>query len=107
MAERIVGRAVALAPETMAEIVAVAIEASHPRDAAAIVRLLPDDLPAVMARHEALARRAPATTEIQLVADESVGRHGCVVETAHGRVDARLETQIEALEQAILRGVGR
>jgi flagellar biosynthesis/type III secretory pathway protein FliH len=65
------------------------------------VRLHPDDLPAVETRRDTLAARAPAASEIALVADDSVGRYGCVVETPHGRVDARLETQLEALEQAI------
>jgi hypothetical protein len=35
------------------------------------------------------------------VADEAVGRAGCVIETAVGRVDARLETQLAALERAL------
>jgi flagellar biosynthesis/type III secretory pathway protein FliH len=104
MAAKIVGRAVALHPETMAEIAAAALAAVRPRDTAVTLRLNPDDLPAVAARKETLAARAPAATEIALVADEAVDRHGCIVETAHGRVDARLETQLAALEQAILRG---
>jgi flagellar biosynthesis/type III secretory pathway protein FliH len=106
MAERIVGRAVALAPETMAEIAATALAASRPREAAVTLRLHPEDLAAVADRRDTLAARAPAAAEIALVADEAVGRYGCVVETAHGRVDARLDTQLAALEQALLRGVG-
>jgi len=39
------------------------------------------------------------------VADASVGRNGCVVETPVGRLDARLQTQLDALERA-LRGTG-
>ena len=104
MAERIVGRAVALAPQTMAEIVTTALAASRPRDAGVTIRVHPEDLAAVSVRREALATGAPAATELALVADESVGRHGCVIETALGRIDARLETQLAALEQAILRG---
>jgi len=38
------------------------------------------------------------------VADPAIGRHGCVVETVVGRLDARLDTQLDALEKA-LRGV--
>ena len=59
------------------------------------------------ARRDALAARAPAAAALDLVADESVGRHGCVIETALGRVDARLATQIAALERALReRGYG-
>ena len=64
------------------------------------VRIHPDDLPAVEARRAALEARAPAAA-LELVADEAVGRHGCVIETPQGRVDARLETQLAALERAL------
>jgi flagellar biosynthesis/type III secretory pathway protein FliH len=104
MAERIVGRAVALDPEVMAEIAAAALAACRPGGALVRFRLHPDDLAAVAGRREALARRVPASATLDFVADESVGRHGCVIETPRGRVDARLETQLAALERALVGG---
>jgi flagellar biosynthesis/type III secretory pathway protein FliH len=103
MAERIVGRAVNLAPETMAEIAGEALAGCRPGAGTVRVRIHPDDLPAVEARRAALEARAPAAA-IELVADEAVGRHGCVIETPQGRVDARLETQLAALERALTAG---
>lgn len=103
MAEKIVGRAVALAPETMAEIAGEALAACRPGAGTIRVRIHPDDLPAVEARRAALEARAPAAA-LELVADEAVGRHGCVIETAQGRVDARLESQLAALERALTGG---
>jgi flagellar biosynthesis/type III secretory pathway protein FliH len=103
MAEKIVGRAVALAPETMADIAAEALGACRPGAGAVRVRVHPDDLAAVEARRQALAARAPAAT-LEIVADEAVGRSGCVIETPQGRVDARLETQLAALERALTGG---
>jgi flagellar biosynthesis/type III secretory pathway protein FliH len=103
MAERIVGRAVALAPETMAEIAGEALAACRPGAGTVRVRIHPHDLPAVEARRTALEARAPAAA-LELVADETVGRHGCVIETPQGRVDARLETQLAALERALTAG---
>jgi flagellar biosynthesis/type III secretory pathway protein FliH len=100
MAEKIVGRTVALDPEAMAEIAAEALGACRPGPGTIRVRLHPDDLPAVEARRAALAQRAPIAT-LELVADDTVGRHGCVIETPQGRVDARLETQLAALERAL------
>src|SRR5262245_46641918 len=101
MAEQIVGRAVTLAPEMMAEIVGAALEACRPRGDWVRVHVHPDDAAAVTARRDALAARAPAGAALDIVADEAVGRHGCIVETALGRVDARLETQLAALERAL------
>jgi flagellar biosynthesis/type III secretory pathway protein FliH len=103
MAEKIVGRAVALAPDTMAEIAREALAACRPGAGAVRVRIHPDDLPAVEVRRAALEATAPAAT-LELVADESVWRYGCVIETPQGQVDARLETQLAALERALTSG---
>ncbi|HMF40887.1 MAG TPA: FliH/SctL family protein [Polyangia bacterium] len=102
MTEQIVARAVTLAPELMAEIVGAAMDACRPRGDWVRVRVHPDDAAAVTARRDALSARAPAGAALEIVADEAVGRHGCVIETALGRVDARLETQLAALERALL-----
>jgi flagellar biosynthesis/type III secretory pathway protein FliH len=67
------------------------------------VRIHPDDLAAVEERRAALMARAPIVA-LELVADETVGRAGCVIETAQGRVDARLATQLAALERALTAG---
>jgi flagellar biosynthesis/type III secretory pathway protein FliH len=101
MAERIVGRAVDLAPEVMADIAGAALETSRARGGVVKLRLHPEDLAATSERREALAARALGASALAFVADEAVGRYGCVVETAHGRVDARLESQLAALEQAL------
>jgi flagellar biosynthesis/type III secretory pathway protein FliH len=101
MAEQIVGRAVTLAPELMADIAGAALDACRPRGDWVRVRVHPDDAPAVTARRDALAARAPQGAALEIVADEAIERFGCVIETAVGRVDARLETQLAALERAL------
>ena len=102
MAEQIIGRAVTLAPELMADIAGAALEACRPRGDWVRVRVHPDDGAAVTARRDALVARAPRAAALEIVGDESVGRYGCVIETAVGRVDARLETQLAALERALM-----
>jgi flagellar biosynthesis/type III secretory pathway protein FliH len=101
MAEQIIGRAVTAAPEVMADIVGAALDACRPRGDWVRVRVHPDDAAAVIARRDALAGRAPPAAALEIVGDDAVGRHGCVIETAVGRVDARLETQLDALERAL------
>jgi flagellar assembly protein FliH len=101
MAEKIVGRAVALDPGVMAAIAAEALAACRTRGGGVQLRVHPDDLEAVEAARAALAAPLGGADALELVADESVGRHGCVVDTAVGRVDARLATQLEALRRAL------
>ncbi len=101
MAEKIVGRAVALDPTIMASIAAEAVAACRTRGGVAQLRVHPDDLAAVAEARAALAEARGGEDALEIVADESVGRHGCVVDTAVGRVDARLTTQLEALSRVL------
>ena len=101
MAEKIVGHAVALDPTIMAAIAADAIAACRTRGGVAQLRVHPDDLAPVAEARAALAEALGGQDALEIVADESVGRHGCVVETAVGRVDARLATQLEALRRVL------
>ena len=101
MAEKIVGRAVALDPTIMAAIAAEAVAACRTRDGVVRLRVHPDDLAAVMPARAGLAERLGGDAALELVADESVERHGCVVDTSVGRVDARLATQLAVLRRSL------
>jgi len=108
MAEKIVGRAVELDPSIMGEIVGQALAASRVRSGSVVLRVHPDDLAAVEQARSRWLQRLAAAVEVRVVADDSVGRHGCVVETPVGRLDARLQTQLDALERALRStGLGR
>ncbi|MFL5306795.1 MAG: FliH/SctL family protein [Polyangia bacterium] len=100
MAERIVGRAVTLDEGVLAEIAAEALATCRTDVGSLRVRVHPDQLSALEQRREWLAARAPGVA-IDLVADDGVSLHGCVIDTPRGRVDARLETQLAALERAL------
>jgi flagellar biosynthesis/type III secretory pathway protein FliH len=106
MAERIVGRAVELSPELMGEIVAEALHASRARKGAVVLRAHPDDLATVERERPRWLARVAAGVDVRVVADPAIGRHGCVVETAVGRLDARLNTQLDALERALRGAAG-
>jgi flagellar biosynthesis/type III secretory pathway protein FliH len=101
MAAKIVGHAVEVSPEVMADIAAQALAASRAKAGAVVLRVHPEDLPAV---EQARGRWGTGAVVVRVAADASVGRHGCVVETPSGRVDARLESQLAALERALLKG---
>jgi flagellar biosynthesis/type III secretory pathway protein FliH len=106
MAERIVGRAVELAPDTFTEIAVQALAATRARAGLIKLRVNPDDR-AALERDEArraLLARFDGVVELEIVGDAAIDRGGCVVETATVRLDARLETQIAALERAVAGG---
>jgi len=103
MAEKIVGHAVEVEPEALTAIAAQALAASRARAGLIKLRVNPDDRAALERDHarRALLARFEGGVELEIVADPAVGRGGCVVETATVRLDARLETQIAALERAV------
>lgn len=106
MAEKIVGRAVALDEGVLAEIAGEALATCRTDVAALRIRVHPDQIAALEQRRDRLAARAPGAA-IDLVADDGVGLHGCVIDTPRGRVDARLETQLAALERALAGAEGQ
>ena len=106
MAERIVGRAVELSPELMGAIVAEALQASRAKAGTVVLRVHPEDLAAVERERPRWLARVVAGVDVRVVADPAIGRHGCVVETAVGRLDARLHTQLDALERALRGAAG-
>ena len=103
MAQKIVGRAVEMAPALLEEIAARALAASRARGGTVRLYLHPEDRAALdrdPVRARLLARLA-AGAALDLRTDDRVGRHGCVVETATVRIDARLAPQLAALERAL------
>jgi flagellar assembly protein FliH len=106
MAEKIVGHAVDLDAGVMADIAAQALAAGRGCGAGIVLRVHPDDRAAIeQARPRWLGRGEVG--EVRLVGDVSVGRYGCVVETPVGRIDARLQTQLDWLERALAGGTPR
>jgi flagellar assembly protein FliH len=104
MAEKIIGHAVAVDAAVMRDIAAQALAAAKPGGQAVLLRVHPEDLASIAsARAEWLAELG-LKAGVKLVGDEAVGRFGCIVETPRGRLDARLETQLDALERALRRG---
>ncbi|MEK6606206.1 MAG: FliH/SctL family protein, partial [Myxococcota bacterium] len=90
VAEKILGRELALRPDAVADICAGALDQVRGRQRV-IVRVHPDDLPRVRRDHAIVTFRA----------DAEIARGGCVVETEAGVVDARLSSQLAAIERAL------
>jgi len=101
VARKVIHREIGQSPEIVAEICSRAL--TRLVSARALeVRIHPEDLPVVEDRREVLAANAVAGANLEFVADWSVERGGCVIESESGRVDARLDTQLAALEKALL-----
>lgn len=96
-AQHLVQAELTVKPERIAEIVE-GLLARVRRAERAVVRVHPDDI-AALTRWREQAQLA----HVELEADDSLARGGCVVRTPIGTLDASLETRIEALRTALAR----
>jgi flagellar assembly protein FliH len=103
IAEKILRHELSRRPELAVGIIQEALQlaAGQPQ---VKLRLHPADIDVLQdCGPEALSRLAPLG-EAVLVPDETITRGGCLIETRHGVIDARLETQIERITRELLEG---
>ena len=100
IAEKILGRELSQRPEAVVDIVREALVAAGTARQVSI-RCHPDDLAALERGRPRLLERATRAQLLQLRADPNLGRGSCIVETELATIDARLSTQLDAIERAL------
>ena len=100
LAEKIIGREIARDEGVIADIVATALRAAR-RDEALTIRLNPAD-GTVLEQFRGRLDPAGRARFLDFVTDPQVKRGGCLIESESGTIDAQLETQLRALERALL-----
>lgn len=94
VARRLIGDALEDDPSRVRAVVAQALERAR-RARRIEIHAHPDDVPHLR------SVASGSETTVAVVPDPSVGRGGCVLHTDVGEVDARIEVQLAALEQAL------
>jgi len=100
VAEKIIGREIKLDENVRGEIVLTALRQARQQEMLT-VRVNANDLPLIenmRGRIDAFGR----ARYLDFVADQAIGEGGCMIESASGTIDARLETQLRVLENALL-----
>ncbi len=98
VARRVVHREIQLDAQLVAALAHVALDRLDAGRGPALLKMHPEDI----ARLRDTTTAEWAQSAIRLIPDASVARGGCVVETAHGRVDATVDTQIAEIAHALL-----
>lgn len=62
----------------------------------------PDDFEFIQGQRLHFAALVNGETEIKIIPDHSISPKGCMIRTAFGSVDARIDTQIEEIKKVIL-----
>lgn len=100
VARRIIGHAIDVKPEVIRDIVGEALMGARGREEIT-VRIHPRDHDQVQEVRNDYARELDGVP-VYFEADSSLERGGCIIETESGRIDARLETQLQVLREALL-----
>lgn len=93
VAKTVIGEEVALNPNIVARMVEKAVQKAG-TDNPVRIKLHPDDYKTIMPYWEKGSGPGGKGLEWEAVADEQIGRGGCMIDTKFGTVDARIETQL-------------
>ena len=101
LSSKIVGNTVEIKPEIVLEVVKKAIQ--HLVDKNKVVlKVNPKDCQLVKSHHQQLLATIDGIKNLEIEEDIRVKPGGCLIETDSGNVDARLETQMQVLREALL-----
>lgn len=100
IAEKIIGREIEKDETVRGEIILTALRQARQQEMMT-VRVNAADLPLVEKMREKIDAFGRAR-HLDFVADQAVKKGGCLIESASGTIDARLETQLRVFEKALL-----
>ncbi|RKP55456.1 flagellar assembly protein FliH [Cohnella endophytica] len=102
IAEKILNRKLAKAPEMAMKLFEKAL--SRRKEQGVITLCVsPSQFAFVQAAKEELSHFLDSQAELQIVPDSSVQEGGCIVRSAFGSIDARVDTQLEAIREQLLK----
>lgn len=100
VARRITGAQVEAEPRVLVRGVRAALEALS-QESRLEIKVHPEDVQLARRFAARWVDKVAHETAVRVIGSDAVGRGGCMVEGDEGNVDARVETQLEALHQAL------
>lgn len=101
IARKVIQQEITQSPRVLSRIVAAAVSECSDRDRV-VIHLNPNDYAVVAADRQVFLGALGEEGQISLISDDAIGPGGCLVETATGTVDARIEAQLDELYRALL-----
>ena len=101
IARKILGKELEFHPEAVVQIVKQALGEKARQRREISLRVHPDDMAIIREHKGELLELLSRTKEIAIREDPNVQRHGVVIETDAGTIDAQLDTQLAVFERAL------
>jgi flagellar assembly protein FliH len=106
LAQKILAGAIAVEPERVIESVQGALRGIVERERVTVL-VNPDDLELVREAMDGISASLGGIEHCIVESERRVGRGGCVVRTAVGDVDARIDTKLERAAEVVAAALGR
>lgn len=101
IAEKIIGQQLTLAPEMAIELIRKSL--SRRREQGVITLCVaPGQLAFVQAAREELHFAIDSQAELQILPDSTIKDNGCVIRSAFGSIDARIDTQLAEIKRELM-----
>lgn len=101
VAKKVVGEELMINPECITNIVKKAVHKATDREELT-VRVNPENLDIALNAQDEIKLSAAGIRKLKITADSAVSVGGCVVESSNETVDARIERQLDEIEQALM-----
>ena len=101
VAEKIIGKQLSLSPELVLDMIRSALRRSMDKETVTLC-VSPAQFSYVQSVRDELSNAIDAQVELRILPDPSVQDRGCVIKTSFGSIDARVETQLTEIKQALL-----
>ncbi|MNZ50521.1 flagellar assembly protein H [compost metagenome] len=101
IAEKIIGQQLTLAPELTVELIRKSL-ARRREQGVITLCVSPGQLAFVQAAREELNYAIDSQAELQILPDSTVKDNGCVIRSAFGSIDARIDTQLSEIKRELI-----
>ncbi|GMK48044.1 hypothetical protein PghCCS26_51740 [Paenibacillus glycanilyticus] len=101
ISEKVIGRQLSKAPEMALELIRKALSRRREQGVIALC-VAPGQLAFVQAAREELNLVIDSQAELQIIPDATVKDFGCVIRSAYGSIDARIDTQLSEIKRELV-----
>ncbi|MDI6799976.1 MAG: FliH/SctL family protein [Actinomycetota bacterium] len=103
IAEKIINEEIRATPDFIKNVAKKALQLAVEREHV-VLRLNPKDFEIIKESREELASSVDGIKELEIIADQRIRQGGCIIETAQGSVDARIDSQLGEISKKLLEG---
>jgi flagellar assembly protein FliH len=100
IAEKIVGKQLTLTPEWTIELIKRLLSRRKEKGSITLC-VAPQHFAYIQDAREELLHAVDSQAELEILPDASVHDHGCVIRSAFGSIDARIDTQLKEIKSAL------